>query len=165
MFDPGNSVIRAIVSGWQVTGVTRAASGTPLGPFTTNCTVPQAGTCWASYNTAYTGNAKLKGDGVNTPFVDVSAFVQPAAYTFGNTTGVGAYGLRLPRFFNQDLSLSRNFQVRENLKFVLGVDGFNIFNNVRLGGYNLNIANAAFGRATTQLNLPRVFQFKFRIEL
>jgi hypothetical protein len=165
MFDPGNKVLNAIIGGWQITGVTRASSGTPLGPFTTNCTVPQAGTCWASYNPAFTGNPRLKGDGVNTPFIDVNAFVQPAAYTFGTTQATGSYGLRLPKSFNQDLSISRNFQVRENLRIVFGADGFNIFNNVRLGGYQLNINNSSFGKASTQLNLPRVFQFKFRIEI
>ncbi|MFT3746547.1 MAG: TonB-dependent receptor [Pyrinomonadaceae bacterium] len=165
MFDPGNKVLNAIIGGWQLTGVTRASSGTPLGPFTTNCTVPQAGTCWASYNPAFTGNPNLKGDGVNTPFIDVNAFVQPAAYTFGTTQATGSYGLRLPKSFNQDLSISRNFQARENLRFVFGADAFNLFNNVRLGGYQLNINNASFGKASTQLNLPRVVQFKFRIEM
>ena len=100
----------------------------------------------------------------------IAAFFAPAAFTYVNTPATGAYGLRLPYFFNQDLSISRNFQVHEKVRFVFGVDGFNIFNNVRLGGYNLNIGttlapNSSFGRASTQLNLPRVFQFKFRIEI
>ena len=165
MFNPENKVLRGIVSGWSLTGVTRAASGTPLGPFTATCTVPQAGTCWANYNPAFTGDPRLKGDGGATPFINVAAFSQPAAFTYGNTPATGAYGLRLPHFFNQDLSISRNFQVRENLRVVFGADGYNIFNNVRLGGYQLNIGNAAFGKASAQLNLPRVFQFKIRIEM
>jgi hypothetical protein len=62
------------------------------------------------------------------------------------------------------LSISRNFQVRENLRFVFGADSFNLFNNVRFGTINTNITNANFGKAAAQANLPRVFQFKFRIE-
>jgi len=164
MFDPENKVARAVVSGWQISGITRYAAGAPLGPFTANCNVPQAGTCWASYNPNFTGSAELDGEGSDKPFIDVNAFVNPAAFTYGNTPATGAYGLRNPHFFNQDLSLSRNFQILENLRFVFGADGFNIFNNVRLGGINTNITNANFGRASAQVNLPRVFQFKLRVE-
>lgn len=163
-FDPENTVARALVGGWQISGITRYASGTPLGPFTANCNVPQAGTCWASYNPNFTGSAQLEGEGSVKPFIDVNAFVNPAAFTYGNTPATGAYGLRNPHFFNQDVSLSRNFQILENLRFVFGADGFNVFNNVRLGGINTNITNANFGRASAQVNLPRVFQFKFRLE-
>ena len=79
---------------------------------------------------------------------------------------LGAYGLRSQHLLNSDLSLSRNFQIRENLRFVFGVDSFNIFNYVRFAmaaNYN-NINNAAFGKVGSQNNLPRVFQFKFRVE-
>jgi carboxypeptidase family protein len=163
-FDPDNNVARALVSGWEISGITRYSSGTPLGPFTTNCNVPQAGTCWASYNPAFTGDVKLKGDGGVSPFIDINAFITPASFTYGNTPATGAYGLRNPHFFNQDLSLSRNFAIRENLRFVFGADSFNLFNNVRLGTINTNIANASFGKASAQTNLQRVFQFKLRVE-
>jgi len=164
MFNTDNSVIRAVVSGWQITGITRFASGTPLGPFTANCNVPQAGTCWASFNPAFTGDVKLKGDGGVTPFINVAAFVSPASFTYGNTPATGAYGLRNPHFVNQDLTMTRNFPLRENLRLVFGADSFNLFNNVRLGSIGTNITGSNFGKATAQVNLPRVFQFKLRVE-
>jgi hypothetical protein len=173
-YNPENTALRSLVSGWQISGITRFASGTPLGPFTATCNVPQAGTCWASYNPNFTGSARINGNwghgNVNapvasaTPFIDVNAFVSPAAFTYGNTPGIGAYGLRNPHFMNQDLSLSRNFQVRENLKVGFGADAFNLFNNVRFGGINTNITSASFGKTSTQANLPRVFQFKLRLD-
>ncbi|MCI0388971.1 MAG: TonB-dependent receptor [Acidobacteria bacterium] len=163
-FNPDNKVARAVVSGWQISGITRYASGTPLGPFTATCIVPQAGTCWASYNPAFTGEVRLKGDGGVTPFINVNAFISPVSFTYGNTPATGAYGLRNPHFFNQDLSLSRNVQIHENLRFAFGADSFNLFNNVRFGSINTNIANANFGKAGAQVNLPRVFQFKLRVE-
>jgi len=107
---------------------------------------------------------RLKGDGGVTPFINASAFVSPASFTYGNTPATGAYGLRNPHFFNQDLSLTRKFQVRENLRFVFGADSFNLFNNVRLGSINTNITNVSFGKAAAQTNLARVFQFKLRVE-
>ena len=152
------------MSGWQISGITRYATGTPLGPFTANCNVPQAGTCWASYAPNYTGPVELEGDGGVAPFIAAAAFISPPSFTYGNTPATGAYGLRTPHFFNQDLSITRSFRITENFRFVFGADSFNVFNNVRLGSINTNITNANFGRAGAQTNLPRVFQFKFRLE-
>ena len=174
MFDPANKAVRALVGGWTFSGISRFASGTPLGPFVGNCTLPQAGTCYASFNPAFSGPVRINGDWGNgdvkaavanaTPFIDKNAFINAPAFTYGNTPVLGAYGLRNPHLLNTDLSISRNFQVRENLRFVFGADGFNIVNYVRFAGINTNINNAAFGKVTNQANLPRVFQFKFRVE-
>jgi hypothetical protein len=163
MFQPENKVVDALVRGWQISGITRYASGTPLGPFTAACNVPQAGTCWANYNPNFTGSVELDGDGGNTPFINVAAFMSPPSFTYGNTPASGAYGLRNPHFFNQDLSISRNFQLRENLRLVFGADAFNLFNNVRFGSITTNITSANFGKAGAQVNLPRVVQFKLRL--
>ncbi len=85
MLNPGNVVARSLVSGWQISGITLYSTGTPLGPFTANCNVPQAGTCWASYNPAFTGPARINGAWGNgnvlgavagaTPFIDVNALL------------------------------------------------------------------------------------------
>jgi len=163
-FNPEIRVVRSVVSGWKISGITRYDSGTPLGPFTASCNVPQAGTCWANYKAGFTGPVRLQGDGTVTPFFDAEAFESPAGFTYGNTPATGAYGLRNQHFVNEDLNLTRNFQIRENLRFVFGVDSFNLFNNVRLGSFNTNVTNSSFGKATAQTNLPRVFQFKLRME-
>jgi hypothetical protein len=46
---------------------------------------------------------------------------------------------------------------------ILNADAFNLVNNVRFGGIDTNITNAAFGRVTVQVNTPRVVQFKGKI--
>jgi len=178
-YNPENKVVRALVSGWQVSGITRFASGVPLGPFTVTCSAGQQGTCYANLNPNYTGNGRINGawgSGINygavtttTPYIDLTAFAAPTPYTYGNSTPTGAYGLRQPHFVNQDASLTRNFQIRENVRFVFGIDSQNLFNFVRFGGISTSIGsftapNAAFGKVTSQINLPRAFQFKFRLE-
>jgi carboxypeptidase family protein len=168
-FDTDNKVVRAVISGWQVSGITRYASGTPLGPFTANCNVPQAGTCWANYNPNFTGPAQINGgwghgDVTTTAYIDKNAFANPLSFTYGNTPATGAYGLRNPHFANQDLSVSRNFQLRENLRLGFGADTFNLLNSVRFGGISTNINAANFGRVSSQVNLPRVVQFKLRLD-
>lgn len=168
-WDTSNDVLRAVISGWQISGITRYASGTPLGPFTATCNVPQAGTCWASYNPNFTGSVRINGGwghgNVNTDaYIDKNAFISPASFTYGNTPATGVYGLRNPHFANQDLSISRNFQIRENLRLAFGADTFNLLNSVRFGGISTNITAANFGRVSSQTNLPRVVQFKLRLE-
>jgi hypothetical protein len=173
MFDPKNGAIRSIVSGWAFSGISRYASGVPLGPFVGTCTLPQAGTCYADYNPAFSGPVRINGNfgdgnvsgGTTVAYFDKNAFVSAAPFTYGNTPVLGAFGLRNQHLVNTDLSLSRNFQVSESLKFVFGADVSNVFNYVRFAGINTNITNAAFGKVTNQSNLPRVVQFKFRIEL
>jgi hypothetical protein len=167
-FDTDSDVLRAVISGWQISGITRYASGTPLGPFTATCNVPQAGTCWASYNPAFTGPVQINGgwghgDVNTTAYIDKNAFISPASFTYGNTQATGAYGLRNPHFANQDLSISRNFQIREGWRLQFGADTFNLLNSTRFGGISTNITAANFGRVSSQANLPRVVQFKLRL--
>ena len=101
MFNPDNKAVRWLVSGWQISGITRYASGTPLGPFTATCNVPQAGTCWASYNPNFSGPVRINGgwghgDVSANAYIDKNAFISPASFTYGNTPATGAYGLRNP---------------------------------------------------------------------
>ena len=59
-----------------------------------------------------------------------------------------------PNYFNQDLSIRRDFLIRR-VKLVAGLDVFNVFNTVVFGGINTNITSAAFGRVSSQVNAPR----------
>jgi hypothetical protein len=168
-FNPDNGVVRAIVSGWQVSGITRYASGTPLGPFTATCNVPQAGTCWANYNPNFSGPVRINGgwghgDVNANAYIDRNAFISPPSFTYGNTPATGAYGLRNPHFANQDLSISRTFHLREDVRLAFGADTFNLLNSVRFGGIGTNITAANFGKVSAQVNLPRVVQFRLKLD-
>jgi hypothetical protein len=170
-FNSGNPMVRGIVRGWRISGITRYATGTPVGIIVAACNLPQAGTCFANYNPNFSGPARINSDWgegdllrPNPPsFIDRNAFVSPAAFTYGDTPPTHAHKMRVPHLFNQDVSVSRDFRIRENVRFELGADAFNIFNNVRFGGIATNITNAGFGQVTAQVNTPRVVQFKAKI--
>src|SRR5438876_9163514 len=106
----GNPVVQAIVKGWQVSGITQFRSGRPLGSIGAACNLPSAGTCYADFNPAFTGQVRISGNygdgdvlGANPPsYIDRVAFQSPAAYTYGNTPRTLAFGLRGPSYFNQD---------------------------------------------------------------
>ena len=167
----GNSVIRAIVRGWQLSGITQFRSGRPLGSIGATCNLPSAGTCYADFNPDFSGPVRINGDygdgdvlGSAPPaYIDRAAFVSAPPFTYGNTPRTLAHDLRNPNYFNQDLSIRRDFPIRR-VKLVAGLDVFNVFNTVVFGGINTNITSAAFGRVSSQVNTPRVAQLKARLE-
>ena len=78
---------RAIVKDWQVSGITQFRSGRPLGSIGAACNLPNAGTCYADFNPAFSGPVRINGDygdgdvlGANPPtYIDRNAFQSPRA--------------------------------------------------------------------------------------
>jgi hypothetical protein len=167
----GNSIVRGIVRDWQISSISQFRSGRPLGAIGAACNLPNAGTCYADFNPAFTGPVRINGAygdgdvlGAAPPsYIDRTAFQSPAPFTFGNTPRTLAFDLRNPSSFNQDLSVRRDFKVSA-MKLGLGVEIFNVFNTVVFGGISTNVTNASFGRVSSQANNPRVGQIKMRLE-
>ncbi len=164
-------VVTALVSGWQVSGITTWRSGVGLGSYAASCTLPNAGSCWASYapgfsgpvQTAPYGSGNLIG-GTTTSYLNVAAFQNPAPYAFGNTQRNLAYGLRGPTFFNQNLSVHREFTLHEKLKLTMLADSLNAFNSVSFAAPSANVSTpSSFGKITSQANGPRALQFAARL--
>jgi len=92
------------------------------------------------------------------------AFVLPASNTFG------AYpisGLRGPRFYEQDLAITKNFAIAEKMHATLRAEAYNLFNHTNLGipANNVTANNAgqitglAFGSAMRRMQFALRFQF------
>jgi hypothetical protein len=165
-----NPIARVLLGSWKLSGITQFRSGRPLGTITGSCGLitRDAGSCYADYNPNFSGPVRIngafgKGD-PSTPYFDKNAFISPANLSYGSTPRTMAYGLRNQSYVDQDLSIVRNITLRENLKVSVGVDVFNLFNNVVFGGVSTNITSANFGRVATQTNSPRALQLKARIE-
>ena len=73
------------------------------------------------------------------------------------------FGLLNPPSYNQNVSLRREFFIREGLRLVFQADSLNVFNLVNFAGPAIGINSANFGRITAQSNTPRVVQFSVRI--
>jgi Carboxypeptidase regulatory-like domain len=167
----GNPVVRALVRDWQVSSITQFRSGRPLGSIIGGCNLPNAGTCYADFNPGFTGAVRINGDygdgdvlGTNPPsYIDRAAFQSAQPFTFGNTPRTLAFDLRNPSYFNQDLSVRRDFRI-SRVRLGLGVDVFNVFNTIVFGGIQTNITSANFGRVSSQTNTQRVAQIKFRVD-
>jgi hypothetical protein len=165
-----NKAVLAIVSGWQLSGVTTWHSGSGLGSIGASCTLPNAGSCYASYAPGFTGPVQTAAYGTGnlsgsntTSYLNVAAFVNPAVYTYGNTPRTFAYGLRGPGYFQQNLSLRRQFTIWERVKMTIQADSINPFNNVEFGNPATSISSSSFGKITSQANNPRDLQFSARL--
>jgi len=129
------------------------------------------GSCYADFAPGFSGPVRINGDygsgdllGTNPPaFLDKNAFQNPAAYTYGTTPRSLVYKLQGPSTSNQNLSLKRDFRLRESVVLAFQADANNVFNWTRFGNPSTNINSTAFGRITSQGNSPRAVQFNARI--
>lgn len=103
------------------------------------------------------------GDVRSAVYLDINAFKNPAAFTYGTTPRTGAYGLRGPSNSNENVSLRRELVIHDRWKLVIVADALNVFNWVRFGMPNLTITNANWGKITGVANSPRVVQFTARL--
>jgi hypothetical protein len=166
-----NRLLAQVAGGWQLSSITTYRSGTPIGTIGAACNLPFAGGCYANYNPAFSGPVRINGGygsgnligGNAATFLDVKAFVSPAAYTYGNTPRTGVFGLTLPSGYQEDVSVKRIFKLRERLNLGFQADAINVFNFVNFGGPNTSITSAAFGRITSQADSPRVLQLSARL--
>ena len=166
-----NTMVRTLVGGWQLSGITTFYSGVPFASLTANCNLPNAGSCYADYNPTFTGPVRINGGygsgdllATNAPaFLDKNAFVSPAPFTYGNTPRTNVLGLHNPNTYTESLSLRREFPIREGVKLAFQADAFNPFNWVVFAGPNINITSSSFGKITATSSSPRVVQFNARI--
>ena len=168
----GSRAVSAIVSHWQISAVLNFNSGTPLSITGSGCVVTGVtSTCIASYNPNFNGQVRINGSygqgnvaGAGaTPYINKSAFVDPAPYTFGNLPDSAAFGLFGPYLLDEDASLRREFVIHERMKLAIEAQMFNITNSVHFTAPGTNIDSATFGEITSQANLARKFQFNARI--
>ena len=175
----GNAIVRGLVSNWQVSGIITFTSGAPLGITGSGCNTPgvvsstngSAAYCDVSYNPSFSGPVRINGGYGNgnalgtgaVSYLNKAAFADPAPYTFGNLPRSAPFGLFGPSLLDEDVSLRREFPIRESIKLAVQADAFNVTNSVQFAPPATNIDSANFGQVTTTNNLPRKFQLSARI--
>lgn len=158
----GSSSSRAfdlLLGGWNLNGVTTYYSGLPF--------TPNIGTAPAGAVRPYTGPNGRPDKGSGDPYAGATGdrrqwfvgglggpFLLPADNSFGNYPYNGLWG---PRFFNQDLSIGKNFSLTEKARIGFRVEAFNVFNHTNLGLPNTNITDPNAGQIT---GLPNGFQMR-----
>jgi hypothetical protein len=145
-----NPVLKNVVAGWQVAGVTTLQSGTPVN-VTIGADVANIGISGIQRPDLIGAIPSLncQTDAATRQRIncfDASAFATPAAFTFGNAD---RNILRGPKSVQTDLSLSKTIGLGGTTRVQLRAEMFNVFNNVNLGNPNGVFGSANFGRISS----------------
>lgn len=151
---------RFLLGGWQLAGIFRAQSGTPL-----QVSEPSA-------ISASRPDIVDFGAAVNKDYRQTRQYLNPAAFAAvpkspvsGATLRPGNYGnnaLRAPGLWLLDLSLAKNLTLTRGVKLQLRADMFNALNHVSYTSVVTNIERRDFGRLTSSTT-PRVVQLNARL--
>jgi len=156
-----NKLANAVFGLWQINGFTNYQTGTPLS-ISANNVAGIFNPRGLANNNGKSG--KLTGDihaRLNRYF-DTSVFSQPPAFTFGNTQP-SSPDIRSPGIRNWDMSVFKEFQIREGWRLQFRAEAFNAFNTVRFGSPNTSVTSNQFGQISTQANSPRQLQFGLKL--
>ncbi len=149
-----SKVLDLIIGGWQTNGILTIQSGQPFSP------VLQIST------TNGTGSRPDVVGKVSYPrtlqrWFDPSAYATPAPFTYGNASRNSLFG---PGRINSDMSLFKNFVIRDQVRFEFRAEAFNVFNHPQFGLPNQNIGNAQVGSITSTVGNPRQLQLGLRFQ-
>jgi len=156
-------ILKYVVAGWQVGGVTTIQSGTPINvtisPDRANIGITpviQRPDLIGAVPALSCQQSPTNRDLVSC--FDPSAFAMPAQYTFGNAP---RNVLRGPKAVITDLSMVKSIPVGRTVRFQVRAEIFNAFNNVNYGNPNAVFGSATFGRiSATNGSYPNMRQIQ-----
>jgi hypothetical protein len=145
-----------VLSGWQLNGIMTATSGSPF-------------SATAGFDTNFDGNGNDRANLVGNPYLstdrprqelitqyfNTAAFARPADGTVGNA---GRNIMTGPGGSNYDLSVFKNFKVREGHSLQFRSEFFNAFNQVWFGNPTGAINSGNYGKILSA-RAGRVVQF------
>jgi hypothetical protein len=169
-----NGFVNALVGGFEISPVVIFQSGLPFTLSYGECSqvVPGSAPCYvngpsSALKTGKSGFAGGSGTSAPTWYAQQtlgSTFTAPALDTIGNGGRNNAWG---PHFFNSDMSLLKNFTVREKYTAQFRVDAFNAFNHINYGNPGGNIeqpGSISSGPGPSGTTNPRQIELTARIQ-
>jgi len=152
----GPAAYRYLAGGWQLNAIASFQSGNIIA-------VSQNGTAFGSGKPNAIGDPSLSNPSIDA-WLNRAAFVDSPAFTFGNVAR------NLPRtrtdgWNNIDLSLMKNFPIRERFKLQFRAESFNFTNTPTFGNPATNIDAGNFGTVTgfAANSRPREFQLALKL--
>jgi hypothetical protein len=185
-----NHIVDAVVGGWKINDVTTLQNGGPLPVIQTDLSAGTYGTTGVGgssqrpnlvpgVNPCYSGSPQSRlggGNGAKTYF-NLNAFTPALPYTYGNAPRTLA--CKGPGYSNSDLSINKNFKIKDRLNFEFRAEALNAFNKPEFSqpGNTLTFSsigltsatftspttNATTGAITSQLGFSRIIQVGGRL--
>jgi Carboxypeptidase regulatory-like domain len=140
------------LGGWQWSGITTVATGSPFTPVFNSDNagvanaVAGAGARADLVGDPHSGIVQVPGSGFGPLLYNPAAYAAPRGLTFGDA---GRNTLTNPRRTNFDMALFKHFAIRESLAFEFRAEAYNVFNHTEWGalagggGSGANAVNSA----------------------
>ena len=165
----GVQPLNAVIGHWQFSGIFTYAGGAPLS-ITGTCTgggIIDA-SCYPNFAPGFSGSVWQNGTPgtgniTTTSYLNKAAFVDAPAYTVGDIPRAAPYGLFAPHNADMDITVRREFPIREKARLAFQADAFNVNNAVHFAAPGLGIDSATFGIFNAMANSPRKLQFSARL--
>jgi hypothetical protein len=154
-----SAVLDYIVGNWQIGGILSLHSGTPFDVLASNSDAQNTGNVSERANLLLPDSVYAHATNPSI-WLNPAAFGEPAIGTYGN---LGRNSLRTDSYRNLDMSLTRNFPLKELLTLQFRADAFNLCNFVVQGQPNNTVDSPNFGIVTSAGNTPRVIQFALKL--
>lgn len=147
-----------VAGGWQVGGIIRAQSGSPVA--VTQATNLNAFAGFGIQRPNRIADPALPSEQRSTGrWFNTSAFTQAPQFTIGNSSRNPVVG---PGYQTFDVMVGKTFTLTERWRAELRGEAFNVTNTPPLGNPNGSFGNVAFGTITTALD-PRVFELVLKV--
>jgi hypothetical protein len=159
-----NPVLDGIVGGWSLDGVITLQSGQPLAVYNSVGRLadgnPRPDVVCSQLRT---GLSYRQAAGSNLPYLNQDCFRDPGDNIPGNAprhfSNLRGDGIR-----NLDLSLSKEFKIREGKILRVSAETFNSFNHQRFGFPDVGSGADTFGNVTSTTGNFRRMQFGARFQ-
>ena len=153
-----HGIAKAALGGWQLNGIFVYQTGLPF-TVTNNTQRANVGATGNSDRPNRIASGSLANASIHEWF-DINAFVGQALYTAGNSAPYILYG---PDQRHLDLSLFKNFPLRENWQLQFRAESYNITNTPSFANPNGALGNAAFGTISSTVGTPRQIQLALKL--
>jgi hypothetical protein len=148
----------AIAGGWQLAGIVRMQSGSPVA--VTQATNLNAFAGFGIQRPNRIADPALSSDQRTTGrYFNTSAFAQAPQFTIGTSSRNPVTG---PGYRTGDVMVGKTFTITERFRTEFRAEAFNVTNTPPLGNPNGSFGNVAFGSITTALD-PRVYEFVLKV--
>ena len=137
-----NGFLKSTINGWQLAGITRFATGTPLNIGSNG----NLGTLGGAPRANYLGGQIYPDNQSRLEFFNPLVFGRPLDGQFGN---LGRNALVGPGINQWDISVYKNTRITERVQAQIRVETFNTFNHTQWAGINTGISAANPGTAVS----------------
>ena len=156
---------KALLSGWQLTGITTLSTGFPFHP-STNIDYGRRQVTFAKMpNRVCNGNLP-SGQRTVQRWFDTSCFQLPQSTLLGDSVDTigdsGFFFLDMDGIINQDVGLYRNFTLAEPLSLQFRAEFFNLFNHTNFGRMGTRVEAVTFG-VVNKATAARIIQFGVKL--